>query len=257
MMNQMITILKRFGLSEYGSKSYISLVQNPGITAYKLSEISNVPRSKIYEALNKLEEQGLAYFNLKDQKKYYYALSPEQTIQLFERKQNEELIQLETEINKLNTVTENAQIQIEVLTNKSTIIDNVEYAIQKAEKQMTVSIWPDIYEIITKNINENIHVQGITFQVDQPKYDLINHRYTNYVKSSLTLKPFVVIVDNEYMIYGQTDETDMRAYISRDRTQIKMMKDYIWHDVLVNKYISKFEEDIEDEITLKRKAFFS
>ena len=107
-MNQMISILKRFGLSEYGSKAYISLVQNPGITAYKLSEISGVPRSKIYEALNKIEEQGLAYYNLKDQKKFYYAISPEQTIQLFERKQNEELIQLEKEINKLNTVTENA-----------------------------------------------------------------------------------------------------------------------------------------------------
>lgn len=75
-MNQMIDILKRFGLSEYGSKAYIALVQNPGITAYKLSEISSVPRSKIYEALNKLDEQGLAYFNLQDQKKYYYALSP-------------------------------------------------------------------------------------------------------------------------------------------------------------------------------------
>ncbi|WP_436888431.1 TrmB family transcriptional regulator [Mammaliicoccus sciuri] len=84
-MNQMIDILKRFGLSEYGSKAYIALVQNPGITAYKLSEISSVPRSKIYEALNKLDEQGLAYFNLQDQKKYYYALSPKQTIQLFEK----------------------------------------------------------------------------------------------------------------------------------------------------------------------------
>ncbi|UTI84567.1 hypothetical protein NIT60_09235 [Mammaliicoccus sciuri] len=59
------------------------------------------------------------------------------------------------------------------------------------------------------------------------------------------------------MIYGQTAESNMRAYISYDHTQIKMMKDYIWHDVLVNKYISKFEEDIEDEITLKRKTFFS
>lgn len=256
-MDQMIDILKRFGLSEYGSKAYISLVQNPGITAYKLSEISSVPRSKIYEALNKIEEQGIAYFNLQDQKKYYYALPPKQTIHLFEQKQNEELVQLEKEINKLNIVTENTPIQIEVLTNETTIFNNIEYAIKKANTQITVSIWLDIYQILTKHINKDIHVQGITFQVDQPGYDLINHRYTNYVKNSLTLKPFVVIVDDEYMIYGQTAETNMRAYISRDRTQIKMMKDYIWHDVLVNTYVRKFEEDIEDEITLKRKTFFS
>lgn len=256
-MNQMIDILKRFGLSEYGSKAYIALVQNPGITAYKLSEISSVPRSKIYEALNKLDEQGLAYFNLQDQKKYYYALSPKQTIQLFEKKQNEELLQLEQEINKLNIVTDNAPIQIEVLTNESTIIDAVTSAIKQAKRQITVSIWPDLYDILTNHVTEDIHIQGITFQVDQPGYDLINHRYTNYVKSSLALKPFVVIVDDEHMIYGQTAESNMRAYISYDHTQIKMMKDYIWHDVLVNKYINKFEEDIEDEITLKRKTFFS
>ncbi|UTI84568.1 helix-turn-helix domain-containing protein [Mammaliicoccus sciuri] len=59
-MNQMIDILKRFGLSEYGSKAYIALVQNPGITAYKLSEISSVPRSKIYEdSINLMNKDSL------------------------------------------------------------------------------------------------------------------------------------------------------------------------------------------------------
>ncbi|MBF0842904.1 TrmB family transcriptional regulator [Staphylococcus lentus] len=256
-MNKMIDLLKQFGLSEYGSKAYIYLVQNPGITAYKLSELSSVPNSKIYESLNKLEEQGLVYYNLQNQKKFYYAISPKQTVELFEKKQNNALLQLEEEMDKLNISNQNDAIQIEVLTNSSNIYSNISEAVKTAKKQITVSIWPDIYEVIDKNAHKDIHIQGMTFQVDKPGHDLINHRYTNYVQSSLTLKPFIVIIDNQYMIYGQTPDDDMRAYISRDSTQIKMMKDYIWHDVLVNLYISKFEENIEDEITLKRKRFFS
>lgn len=256
-MKKMINILKHFGLSEYGSKAYVSLVQNPGITAYKLSEISGVPRSKIYEALNKIEEQGIVYINYQDNKKHYFALDPDQTIKLFENQQQEALSTLEQEIAKLNTDTQHDSVQIEVLTHASAIFEHIKNIIHTAENKITVSIWPDLYKIIQEEIVDHIQLQGITFKVEQPGYDLLNHRPTKYVENSKALKPFIIIIDHTYMIYGQTAEDNMRAYISRDLTQIKMMKDYIWHDVLVNKYLNQNNSEIEQEITLKRKSFFS
>lgn len=56
---QIIITLEKLGLSTYEAKAYLAALSEYPITGYKLSKISGVPRSRIYETIEKLTAKGL------------------------------------------------------------------------------------------------------------------------------------------------------------------------------------------------------
>ncbi len=58
-MNQYIDDLLEIGLTVYEAKTYFSLLRKNSFTANELSRISKIPRTKVYEILNKLMDNGL------------------------------------------------------------------------------------------------------------------------------------------------------------------------------------------------------
>lgn len=54
-----IKALENLGLSNYEAKAYLAFLSESPLTGYKLSKISGVPRSRIYETIEKLVAKGL------------------------------------------------------------------------------------------------------------------------------------------------------------------------------------------------------
>jgi sugar-specific transcriptional regulator TrmB len=52
-------LLQQLGLKEYEAKSFVALVRLPRETAKEISEISEVPRTRVYDAVRVLESKGL------------------------------------------------------------------------------------------------------------------------------------------------------------------------------------------------------
>jgi sugar-specific transcriptional regulator TrmB len=51
--------LARFGFSQYEAKAYSALIAHESLTGYELSNMSGVPRSKIYEVLQQLMDRSV------------------------------------------------------------------------------------------------------------------------------------------------------------------------------------------------------
>lgn len=56
---ELINALENLGLSSYEAKAYIAILSEQPITGYKLSKISGVPRSRVYETIEKLTAKKL------------------------------------------------------------------------------------------------------------------------------------------------------------------------------------------------------
>jgi sugar-specific transcriptional regulator TrmB len=54
-----IELLQQFGLKEYEAKSFVALSRLPKATAREISETSEVPRTRVYDAVRVLESKGL------------------------------------------------------------------------------------------------------------------------------------------------------------------------------------------------------
>ncbi|WP_423743493.1 helix-turn-helix domain-containing protein (plasmid) [Haladaptatus sp. SPP-AMP-3] len=56
---QAVELLQQLGLKEYEAKCLVALTRMPQGTAKEISEISEVPRTRVYDAIRALETQGL------------------------------------------------------------------------------------------------------------------------------------------------------------------------------------------------------
>ncbi|MET1124558.1 MAG: TrmB family transcriptional regulator [Archaeoglobaceae archaeon] len=59
-MNQLVETLREFGLSSYEASAYAALVAIGEATAKEVSSKAGIPRTKVYEVLNRLVEKGFA-----------------------------------------------------------------------------------------------------------------------------------------------------------------------------------------------------
>ena len=57
--DQAVELLQKLGLKEYEAKCLVALSRLPKATAKEISEISDVPRTRVYDAIRVLESKGL------------------------------------------------------------------------------------------------------------------------------------------------------------------------------------------------------
>jgi len=57
--DQAIELLQQLGLKEYEAKSFVALARRQRGTAKDISETSEVPRTRVYDAIRVLESKGL------------------------------------------------------------------------------------------------------------------------------------------------------------------------------------------------------
>lgn len=86
-MNELVENLKKFGLAEKESKVYLACLELGDSTASNISVKSNLPRTLVYDILERLIEFGLVSYSIKNNKKYFKASDPRELIRILEEKQ--------------------------------------------------------------------------------------------------------------------------------------------------------------------------
>ncbi|MCF0225816.1 MAG: TrmB family transcriptional regulator [Methanobrevibacter sp.] len=116
-----IIILKKIGLTTYEATAYITLASLISATAVKISENSQIPRSKIYDVLKSLAEKD--FIEIESGRPLIYNIKPPVTTI---NKQKEKLTsELDKLANKLNFIYENEIKQVPAPVWKITGVNNI------------------------------------------------------------------------------------------------------------------------------------
>jgi len=78
-VNQVKSMLKSFGLTEYEVKAYLTLLRLGISTAEKLSEIGNIPLPRVYDTMEELQRKGFILVG-KSRPKKFKPISPEKSL---------------------------------------------------------------------------------------------------------------------------------------------------------------------------------
>lgn len=84
--NMDITILEKVGLTKNQTKIYVSLLKLGEATAQQIMKEAELHRSRVYDGLERLQEQGIVSSVIKDFKKYFQAVDPERLLGYLEEK---------------------------------------------------------------------------------------------------------------------------------------------------------------------------
>ncbi len=86
-MPEIVENLKKFGLSEKEAKVYLACLELGDSLASEISLKSNLPRTLVYDILERLIGLGLISYAIKNNKKYFRAADPRELLRILREKE--------------------------------------------------------------------------------------------------------------------------------------------------------------------------
>jgi len=152
-------VLKQIGLTEYETKIYLTLLQNPEISAYELAEKAGLYRQVTYDTLKRLEEKGFVNSVIEGKTKVFKATDPNLLLEILNEK-TENYKKILPELNKLKSITKD-----------KIVVENY-----KGENVVRIALRDIINEL--KNKKEKIVLcTAVDEYLPQEKYGLIVDQY--------------------------------------------------------------------------------
>jgi len=232
---ELIESLKKFGLAEKEAKVYLACLELGDSLASDISLKSNLPRTLVYDILERLIDLGLISYAIKSNKKYFSASSPKEFIRMIKEKEEavkETLPQLEA----LEKVKGTKRPKVEIYEGKEgmkTVMDemlraNVKEFLSYGSSRSSFEIIPAFMEdwhkrrikkkVAARMLYNNTaeareklksrpeslklaHYKFMPIEVSFPTATLI---YGNkVVQQSWTKEPFAVVIESEEMAANQ------------------------------------------------------
>ena len=119
--------LKKFGLSEKEGKVYLSCLELGETTASDIAIKSNLPRTLVYDILERLIDLGLVSYNIKTNKKHFISAEPQELLRILKEKEEsiKEVLPNLEELQKLKGVK---RPKVEIYEGKEgmkTVMNNI------------------------------------------------------------------------------------------------------------------------------------
>lgn len=138
-----VELLQQLGLKEYEARSFVALVRLPRATAKEISEISDVPRTRVYDAIRVLETKGLVEIQHSNPQ-VFRAVSIPEAAETFRKEYEERTKQLKETLQGLESadVDENGPITHEVwsLSGTTAIVNRMDQLIGRAEDELILVV---------------------------------------------------------------------------------------------------------------------
>lgn len=128
--------LEQFGLSVYAARTFVALATLGSGTAKEVSNVADVPRTRVYDAVEELESTGLVEED-GGSPKQFWAISAATTGQKFQREMDHRVAMLQTAVGELEPVPgRDDQLHVQTAIGTQEIADRLCSFVEAAEKEI-------------------------------------------------------------------------------------------------------------------------
>lgn len=164
-----VELLQQLGLKEYEAKAFVALTRLPHGTAKEISEISDVPRTRVYDAVRVLETKGLVEIQHSNPQKFR-ALSVDETAETLRQEYESRTDELREALDDVEPVGEDDDIDVthEVwgLSGRAAITNRTRQLIREAESDLTLVVGDE--DVVTDDLLADLRAvqdRGVTVVV--------------------------------------------------------------------------------------------
>ena len=145
--------LTALGLSTYAARTFVALVSLGEGTAQDVSEISDVPRTRVYDAVEELQNRGLVDVQ-QSSPKQFWAISTETTGRHFQQEYDHRVTTLTNALGTLESSTRTAEQRgVWTVTGRDTVTERVVDFISTADDEV---VYMTVEELLTEEIAESL-----------------------------------------------------------------------------------------------------
>ena len=141
--------LEQFGLSAYAARTFVALVSLGTGTAKDVSGVSDVPRTRVYDAIDELHDLGLVDVQQSSPKEFW-AISADTTTRKFEREREYRLSILTTALDELEPVRRSEEQRgVWTVDGQATVTDRVVEFIDGADDEI---VYMTVEDLLTEDV---------------------------------------------------------------------------------------------------------
>jgi len=256
--------MKKLGFSTYEVKAYMGLLEKYPVNGYVLSKQSGIPRSRVYEVLQSLEEKQVVFEQQDGDATVYYPLEPKLLVKKLQVEVDSIIEHVDRYTAERFNRTKEDQRMI-VMKDRAKILDFIKLLISEAKNRIALSIWEEevgyMMDVLKEAKARGVNIRGIYFGDALPFETMVAHRRVNRYLLEKKERHISVIIDGEQVVSGVMSRgLDSRVTWIKDIGFVQMSEDYISHDVMINKYSETLDgndkKEFEHYSDVARKEYF-
>jgi predicted transcriptional regulator len=141
--------LEQFGLSAYAARTFVALVSLGTGTAKDVSGVSDVPRTRVYDAIDELHDRGLVDVQ-QSAPKEFWAISADTAARKFERETDHRLSTLTTALDELEPARRSEEQRgVWTVDGQATVTDRVVEFVEGADEEI---VYMTVEDLLTEDV---------------------------------------------------------------------------------------------------------
>ena len=163
-----VEALEQLGLTEYEAKCFVALTRVERGTAKEISQLSDVPRSRVYDTVERLHRRGLVDIQQSDPRKYR-AVSKDEAFDKLRRDYNESIEAADEALGQVGSAKTEEQKGVWAIANADHVTDRVVALLDAAEEHVhyIVADEPTLAEEVL-DLLAALSDRGLTVVVEVP-----------------------------------------------------------------------------------------
>jgi len=141
-IEEAIDVLQQLGLKEYEARCFVGLTRVPIGTAKRLSEITDVPRTRVYDAVGVLESQGLVEIQHTNPQRFR-AVSLEEATETLRDRYEDRVQRLQTALNEIDEVDEADETPVQEIwsiADRTAVENRSEQLLEEATEEVVLVV---------------------------------------------------------------------------------------------------------------------
>lgn len=252
-MEKILAEIQKLGFSQYESKAYVALLQNSSVTGYELSKRSGVPRSMIYEVINKLVDRG-AIYTVPSEPIKYCPVPAKVLLKRLRRNIDNSFEFLEQSLASLGYVSDLDVISH--ISGNENVINEIYSIIDDSKQELWLSVWDPQASLLERNVEKaverNVKVLSIVYGNLQCRLGAtFHHDYMTpeVVKERIGGKLTVAVRDKEEVIIANVFENSIALAVkARDPALVLVATEFIRHDIMIEAITRHFGPEQLDKL---------
>lgn len=140
-----VSALEELGLTEYEARCYVALARITQGTAKEISRVADVPRSRVYDTVDRLHARGLVDIQ-QSEPRQFKAVPKEEALDLLRQTYDDTIERADEALERLETVDSAEHSGVWAVENREHVDSRVESLLADAE-------W-EVHVLLTSNVDE-------------------------------------------------------------------------------------------------------
>ncbi|NEU58225.1 TrmB family transcriptional regulator [Halorussus sp. MSC15.2] len=137
-----IDSLEQLGLTEYEARCFVALTRLPHATAKEVGQVADIPRSRVYETMDRLQERGLVEIQ-EGEPRTFQSVSIDTAVRVLRKEYDSHFETMERSLRRMEPIYKEVQQAVWALSDHEQVTERVVDLVSEASDEIVLVVLDD------------------------------------------------------------------------------------------------------------------